>query len=49
MAVLDKIANALKTPTAELFAEIGATAVVTNLKAGRKSRTGKAAKRKAVR
>jgi len=36
VAVLDKIAKALKAPTAELFAQIGATAVVTNLKGGRR-------------
>lgn len=36
VAVLDKIANALRQPTVELFAAIGARAVVANLKGGRK-------------
>ena len=38
IAILDKVARALKTPVAELFSAIGAAAAVTNLKGGRKPR-----------
>jgi transcriptional regulator with XRE-family HTH domain len=45
VGVLDKIAKALRQPIGELFAAVGARAVVVNLKGGRKPRKGREARK----